>query len=91
MTLPPDLDDVEHPIVEEARPPLVVSPVYVFRLLVGLVLVILSALSLLVFEQALIGFREDIIDIQASWPEWLDVTITRSQPGVRDYSGGKHE
>ena len=75
MTLPPDLDDVEHPIVEEARPPLVVSPVYVFRLLVGLVLVILSALSLLVFEQALIGFREDIIDIQASWPEWLDVTI----------------
>jgi fumarate reductase flavoprotein subunit len=21
--------------------------------------------------------------------EWLDVTITRSQPGVRDYSGGK--
>jgi len=20
---------------------------------------------------------------------WLDVTITRSQPGVRDYSGGK--
>ena len=23
--------------------------------------------------------------------EWLDVTITRSQPGVRDYSGGKEE
>ena len=23
--------------------------------------------------------------------EWLDVTITRSQPGVRDYSGGKNE
>ena len=23
--------------------------------------------------------------------EWLDVTITRSQPGVRDYSGGKTE
>jgi fumarate reductase flavoprotein subunit len=23
--------------------------------------------------------------------EWLDVTITRSQPGVRDYSGGKSE
>ena len=23
--------------------------------------------------------------------EWLDVTITRSQPGVRDYSGGKGE
>jgi fumarate reductase flavoprotein subunit len=23
--------------------------------------------------------------------EWLDVTITRSQPGVRDYSGGKKE
>jgi fumarate reductase flavoprotein subunit len=23
--------------------------------------------------------------------EWLDVTITRSRPGVRDYSGGKKE
>jgi fumarate reductase flavoprotein subunit len=23
--------------------------------------------------------------------EWLDVTITKSQPGVRDYSGGKSE
>ena len=23
--------------------------------------------------------------------EWLDVNITRSQPGVRDYSGGKKE
>jgi fumarate reductase flavoprotein subunit len=23
--------------------------------------------------------------------DWLDVTITRSQPGVRDYSGGKSE
>jgi fumarate reductase flavoprotein subunit len=23
--------------------------------------------------------------------EWLDVTITRSKPGVRDYSGGKKE
>ena len=23
--------------------------------------------------------------------DWLDVTITRSRPGVRDYSGGKKE
>ena len=59
----------------EPRPPLVVSPVYVFRLIVGLVLVLVSSIALLVFEQALIGLRQDIADIQANWPEWLEIAI----------------
>lgn len=51
------------------------SPVYVFRALVGLVIVAASSLTLLVFEQAVIGFRQDIVDLQAGWPTWVTVAV----------------
>ena len=76
MSEPSSPDVVGDQSVDEPRPPLVVSPVYVFRLLVGILLIIVSTVALLLFEQALIGFREDVIDIQESWPEWVTITIT---------------
>lgn len=57
------------------RPPLVRSPVYVFRALVGLFIVMVAGATLLIFEQALLGFREDIADIQAAWPDWVATSI----------------
>lgn len=62
-------------IDRDERPPLVRSPVYVLRALVGLVIVLVAGLALLVFEQALLGFRQDVADLQASWPDWLGPTI----------------
>ncbi len=59
----------------EARPPLVRSTVYVFRALVGLVLMLLGMVLLLVFENALLGVRADIATIQEAWPEWLGTSI----------------
>lgn len=67
------------PPVPPERPPLVRSTVYVFRALVGLVLLLMGTGLLLVFENALLGIREDIASIQASWPDWmgtgLEVTL----------------
>ncbi len=59
--------------LEKAR--LVRSPVYALRLLAGLVLCVLGVGLLVVFESALLGLREDIATLQASWPEWLPNTI----------------
>lgn len=62
-----------HPVTadEAPRPPLVRSPVYLFRALVGLALVLVAVVLLLVFEQALLGVREDIAAVRNAWPDWL--------------------
>jgi uncharacterized protein (TIRG00374 family) len=54
-----------------SRPPLVRSPVYVLRLVAGLVLLLGSMVLLLLFENGLLGVRADLESIQANWPEWL--------------------
>jgi uncharacterized protein (TIRG00374 family) len=59
----------------EPRPPLVRSTVYVLRALVGFMLVVVGMLLLLVFENALLGVREDLATIQEAWPEWLGTGI----------------
>lgn len=56
---------------EAPRPPLVRSPVYLFRALVGLALALVGVGLLLVFEQALLGVRDDIAALQDAWPDWL--------------------
>ena len=56
---------------EAARPPLVRSPVYLFRAVVGLALVLVAVGLLLVFNNALLGMREDIAALQGAWPDWL--------------------
>ncbi|MCP4966060.1 MAG: flippase-like domain-containing protein [bacterium] len=61
--------------LDEPRPPLVRSTVYVFRALIGLTLMVMGALLLLVFENGLLGLRGDIQTLQDSWPEWLVTTI----------------
>jgi len=63
------------PPTNEPRPPLVRSTVYVFRALVGSVLLLFGMGLLLIFENALLGVREDIATIQAAWPEWLALSI----------------
>jgi undecaprenyl-diphosphatase len=45
--------------------------VYVFRLLVGVALVLAGVALLLIFENGLLGVREDFATMQAGWPEWL--------------------
>jgi hypothetical protein len=55
----------------DVRPPLVRSPVYVFRAIVGLVLVAVSVGLLLIFEQGLVGMANDVADLQAGWPDWF--------------------
>ena len=55
----------------EPRPPLVRSTVYVLRALVGLLLVLFGMVLLLVFDNALLGMREDFATIQQAWPGWL--------------------
>ena len=61
--------------INEPRPPLVRSTVYVFRALVGLFLLLVGMGLLLVFENALLGVREDIATIQEAWPEWLTSSV----------------
>lgn len=56
---------------EAPRPPLIRSPVYVFRALVGLTLVLAASALLLVFNRALLGVREDVAALQSAWPDWL--------------------
>lgn len=60
---------------DDQRPPLVRSTVYVYRALIGLVLVALGMTLLLVFENALLGLSDDIASMQASWPDWLGPVI----------------
>ena len=62
------IGDADGSGVVEPRPPLVRSTVYVFRALVGLVLVLVGSLLLLVFENGLLGVRADIQTLQYSWP-----------------------
>ena len=57
------------------RPPLVRSTVYVFRALVGLFLLLFGMVLLLVFENALLGARDDIATIQEAWPDWLTLSV----------------
>jgi undecaprenyl-diphosphatase len=57
--------------INDDAAPLVRSPVYVFRAIVGLVLIAISVTFLLVFEQALVGLADDIADLQAGFPDWL--------------------
>ena len=64
-----------HTDTTEPRPPLVRSTVYVLRSLVGLVLVLFGMLLLLVFDNALLGVREDFATIQQAWPDWLATGI----------------
>jgi glycosyltransferase 2 family protein len=71
---------VEIEVVDaDPLPPLVRSTVYVFRALVGLVLIVLGVGLLAIFDRALLGLTDDIATIQAGWPSWLgeaiDVTI----------------
>ncbi|MGB5187742.1 MAG: lysylphosphatidylglycerol synthase transmembrane domain-containing protein [Acidimicrobiia bacterium] len=61
--------------VTQPRPPLVRSTVYVLRALVGLLLVLFGMLLLLVFDNALLGVREDFATIQQAWPGWLTIGI----------------
>jgi uncharacterized protein (TIRG00374 family) len=57
------------------KAPLVRSPIYALRLVAGLVLCVVGIGLLVVFENALLGLREDVATIQASWPEWLGNSI----------------
>jgi undecaprenyl-diphosphatase len=56
------------------------SPLFVFRLVVGLVLTAVGVASLVLFENALLGFRDDIRTLQQSWPDWV--------PGAVEAIGG---
>ncbi len=53
------------------RPPLVRSPVYVWRLVVGACVLVGAAFGLLIFENGLLGVRDDIASIQEDWPDAL--------------------
>jgi undecaprenyl-diphosphatase len=59
--------------VEKA--PLVRSPLFVFRLVIGLVLTGIGVALLVVFEHALLGLHTDIATLQESWPEWVPQTF----------------
>ena len=53
------------------RSPLVRSPVFVLRGLCGVVLFAVGAVGLMLFEQALLGLRADVTELQAWWPRWM--------------------
>jgi uncharacterized protein (TIRG00374 family) len=55
--------------------PLIRSPLFVFRLVLGLLLAAFGVLCLLVFEKALIGLRNDLATLQGSYPDWLPSVI----------------
>jgi hypothetical protein len=59
----------------QPRPPLVRSTVYVLRAVAGLVLVLFGMVLLLVFDNALLGVKEDLATIQRAWPDWLATGI----------------
>jgi uncharacterized protein (TIRG00374 family) len=58
-------------MTQQLKAPLVRSPLFVFRLVVGLAVTILGVGILVVFDHALLGLREDIATTQESWPSWL--------------------
>jgi undecaprenyl-diphosphatase len=51
--------------------PLVRSTVYVFRAVVGMLVMLAGAGLLLVFENGLLGVKTDIETLQEAWPGWL--------------------
>ncbi len=51
--------------------PVIRSPLFVFRLVVGLVLTVIGIGVLAVFDHALLGLQEDIASLQGGWPSWL--------------------
>ncbi len=59
----------------EPKPPMVRSPLFSYRLVVGLCLASAGVLLLLVFEQALLGFHEDLVSLQEALPAWVSATI----------------
>ena len=63
------------PVTTLKQTRLVRSPLFLFRLVVGLALAALGIALLVVFENALIGMREDIRTLQDSWPDWLPVAV----------------
>lgn len=60
---------------------LVRSPVYIFRLVWGGALALLGLVGVVLFENALLGLRQDLIDFQASRPLWV-ITATDVAFGV---------
>jgi undecaprenyl-diphosphatase len=92
--MPPNAPALEHSGHEPAAEPplskreqirrrrnLVRSPVYYFRVLWGGLLGLVGLTSLLVFDNALLGVRQDLIDLQASRPVWV-ATLTDVAFGV---------
>ena len=63
------------PVTTLKQTRLVRSPLFLFRLVVGLALAALGIALLVVFENALIGMREDIRTLQDSWPDWLPAAV----------------
>jgi undecaprenyl-diphosphatase len=51
------------------------STVYVLRALVGSLMVLVGMLLLLIFDNALLGVRDDLATIQEAWPDWLGTGI----------------
>ena len=70
-----DRNTFDFAVEAEKRAPIVRSTVYVFRLVAGGALLLFSALLLLVFENGLLGVREDIATMQARWPDLLGTAI----------------
>lgn len=62
-------------MTRQSKAPLVRSPLFVFRLVVGVALALVGIGTLVVFEKALIGLRDDLATLQASWPSWIATTI----------------
>ncbi|RPI26103.1 MAG: TIGR00374 family protein [Actinobacteria bacterium] len=60
---------------------LVRSPVYIFRVVWGGALAAFGLVNVVLFENALLGLRQDLIDLQASRPLWI-VTVTDVAFGV---------
>ncbi len=57
------------------KAPLVRSPLFLFRFVVGLFLAGVGAASLVIFEHALLGLRRDIVSLQGSWPGWVPTAV----------------
>jgi uncharacterized membrane protein YbhN (UPF0104 family) len=55
--------------------PLVRSPVYVWRALVGASVMAVASVSLLVFENGLLGVRRDVASWQEGWPDGVVTAI----------------
>ena len=74
VTPTPDPPIVRAPAASAAdvdRPPLVRSPVYLWRLVVGASVLVAASFMLLIFENGLLGVRDDIASIQENWPDAL--------------------